>query len=160
MVALWFYPEHHGSSPRAPVIAIQYYDVEGVTAADIWASIRARGPRDQNDGLKMSALTKWHIDWRWPGDAAGRCELSLVTLTFRASILLPRLLHPERLTPDLRAAWQRFEAALRLHEDGHVRHALDNMEEVGRALRSSTCEDANTAGINAVRGTARFRHHL
>ncbi len=52
--------------------------------------------------------------------------------------------------------WDNYMAALERHEAGHLRHAYDNMGSVLRAIRASTCTQANEAGRAAVRVLARW----
>jgi predicted secreted Zn-dependent protease len=95
-------------------------------------------------------LTKWNFDWTWPGDGKGGCDLAHVSVGFRATVLLPRLMRPQNLDPQLARAWSRFIATLSLHEAGHVRHAYEHREDVANAIRTSTCENANAAARAAI----------
>lgn len=127
-----------------PDVAIAWYDVEGTTPAAVRASLDARRPVDPNDGARVDALTRWSISWQWLGSAQDPCGLSNATVGFAASVQLPRL--AGAVAPDLRAAWDRYVAALAAHEARHVRAAYDARMRVLAALRGATCATANAAG--------------
>lgn len=131
-----------------PNVAIAWYEVEGATPAAVRASLDARRPTDPNDGARVDALTRWSISWQWLGSPADPCGLSQATVGFAASVQLPRLAVP--VMADLRAAWDRYVAALARHEAKHVRAAYAGRTEVLVALRGATCATANTAGEAAL----------
>ena len=99
-----------------PNVQVLDYAVEGQDAAAIRASIRAAGLHDAHDQQPVDATTDWRIDWRWPGDSRGGCDLAGVTTTFRATVSFPALVEPDRLSPDLARAWARYRTALARHE--------------------------------------------
>lgn len=137
-----------------PNTRIEYYDVMGADIRSIQAALAEAGPIDPVDHERVHALTSWRISWRWPSGPDGRCNLSAATASFEANVLLPRLADDRPLAPDLQAAWMRYIGALRLHEAGHLRRAHDRLDDVARAVRSSSCATANAAGeriLNEIR---------
>lgn len=127
-----------------PDVAIAWYDVAGATPAAVRASLDARRPTDPNDRARVDALTRWSISWQWLGSPADPCGLSHATVSFAASVQLPRL--TTRVAPELRRDWDRYVAALARHEAKHVRAAYAARAEVLAALRGATCATANAAG--------------
>jgi predicted secreted Zn-dependent protease len=132
-----------------PDTQVNHYDVAGDDAWSIRSSMNALRPTDAHDGLPMDAVTNWRFDWIWPGDGKGGCDLSRVSVGFRATVLLPRLMR-QGLDAKLAKTWTRYIAALSLHEAGHVRHAYEHREDVANAIRASTCATANAAGQAAI----------
>ena len=82
--------------------------------------------------------------------ANGGCDASLARMTFQATVLLPRRVDERALDPALAASWDRLISALRVHEAGHLRHALEHRQDILIALRGSTCAMANSAGEAVV----------
>jgi len=60
----------------------------------------------------------------------GRCAVTQVRTTMTGDVLMPRWSNRQGASPDLVARWDRYEAALRAHEEGH----LDNGREFADAL--------------------------
>lgn len=145
-------------SPLAdiPNLEVEYYNVSGSSVAEIRAAINRVRPRDPNDGIAVDALNRWYISWRWPGNGQGGCDLARTELRFTATLRMPRLINAERTPRPVLARWQAYVAALERHEAGHLRHAYDNMGSVLRAIRASSCADANENGRAAVRVLAQW----
>lgn len=47
-------------------------------------------------------------------------------------------------------------AALIDHETGHVKHAYEHRADIENAVKSSSCEGANAAGVAAVAKMSKF----
>ncbi|MBC2661621.1 DUF922 domain-containing protein [Novosphingobium flavum] len=126
-------------------ITFVYYDVAGRDAATIRAAMDRLRPIDPADGQPYDALTSWRIDWRWDGNGRGQCDLGTTRVIFSATITFPRL-DPAGVPPTVLAEWNRFVRGLREHELQHVRHAMERLPEIDRAVRTATCETANARG--------------
>lgn len=137
-----------------PNLELAYYDVSGRTAEEIRRSLDARQPRDPNDGMPVAALSSWSMHWSWRARRGGGCDLSKPTIDFRARTLLPRLVSERDLTPELRARWRAFLAAVHAHEARHVRYAYEHRRDVAAAIRASDCASAEAAAATAVRTIA------
>lgn len=124
-------------------LEIQYYDVTGDSLFAVRQALNRVRPRDPNDGLGVDALSSWYLQWRWPVDAAGACDLARAELRFSARIRMPRLVETASTPPAVRARWQAYVAALRRHEARHIRNAWDNRGRVLAAIRRSSCANAN-----------------
>jgi predicted secreted Zn-dependent protease len=152
-------PELPAIAPNLALIPdtdVAYYDVSGTDAQSLRASLNAAGPRDGHDHLHVDALSTWRISWYWPTAADGSCDLSQADVRFAATVLLPRLVGGHALNPILGRQWQEYLAALTLHEAGHVRHAYEHSSDVASAIRSSTCQDANSAAKAVIRDLVQF----
>ena len=128
-----------------PNLAIRYYEVSGRTAEEIRAAIdrHPRRPRDPNDGRPVDAAARWDFRWTWPENARGECDLSRVSISFSARVLMPRLADETAVPDPLLRRWRIFVARLAAHEDGHVFSAWRAMPELLATLRASRCADAN-----------------
>ena len=98
-----------------PNVQIQYYDVTGQTEAAIRASMNAGRPRDAISGQRIDANVHWTISWGWPLDGRGGCDLSRATVTFNATVTMPRLTGEERLPEALRNGWRASILGLERH---------------------------------------------
>ena len=149
-------PPATGPLAGIPNLDVQYYEVSGRSVAEIRASINRQRPRDPNDGQAVDAVNRWYISWRWPGDGRGGCDLARTELRFTATLRMPRLVNRAQTPRAVLARWNAYMVALARHEAGHLRHAWQNMGQVLRAIRASTCGRANEAGRAAVRILARW----
>ncbi|MGY4397486.1 putative secreted Zn-dependent protease [Sphingomonas sp. UYAg733] len=133
-----------------PDITYAYYDVAGITASDLRLAIDEVRPTDPHDGKKVDALSNWGMTWSQKGDGKGGCDLASITLSFSATVVMPRLTAPASLSPELRARWQIYIAALEKHEAGHLRYAYDHHDEVLTAIRGATCATIDAAATAAI----------
>ena len=136
-----------------PNISFSSYPVTGSDADAIRASMNTHRPTDPNDGRAVDALTRWHIAWRLKQDGQG-CRVTGAP-TFSAHVSLPALSDAQALPADTRKRWTQYDAALRMHEAGHARYAYEHLGDVQGALSAQTCDEANAAGIAAVRTIAK-----
>ncbi len=118
-----------------------YYDVQGQTAEMLGRALAAHGPRIGGQGF--FGLTEWEVsaEYRWAGRAAG-CSVKDLTVHVAVQTRLPRWRAPADTPPDVRGAWERFVAALDLHERGHRRlaeEAADAIRDRLVALREPGC---------------------
>lgn len=129
------------ASPYAgiPGIRFQYYDIEGSTPAEIYASMRARSPMARNGSMGLGRTT-WQMDvtWRerWRGPT---CTVSEPRARMSISVLLPRL-RTEELTPEGLAYWRAVLRGLDIHEAGHARIAWDHRNDFYKAAAGASCK--------------------
>jgi len=126
------------SSPFAgmPNVKFEYYDVEGRTPTEIYASMRARAPQ-RGDGV---AHTAWHIRVGWRQTRRGdRCEVADPQTSLSITVVLPRLATTEGVTPAATAFWERTMRGLEVHEAGHARIAIDHRYDFVAAAAKASC---------------------
>ena len=140
---------------RIPNLSIEYYDVAGATAEQIRTAINARRPVDPNDNLPVDAISRWTINWKIPVRPDGACDLGRAEVSFKARVLLPRLVNRDSLPQPLVVHWDAYAASLAKHEDWHVRYAHAHLRDVEAAIRTSTCASAEAAAAAAVTAIAR-----
>ena len=156
---------HDGSAARSPLrpdraLAAHphvrsIYDVAGETEAAIRASINAGRPRDAISGQRIDANVHWTMSWGWPLDGRGGCDLSRASVTFNATVTMPRLTGEERLPEALRNGWRAFILGLDRHLTGHLAFPYEHRSEVLDAIRASTCPRASAAAQAAMQRLSR-----
>lgn len=124
------------------------YTVRGSTLAELDAAIERAGPRDPNDGRRYSGvcigtlvLTSGRRDWVFEQEEP-EGEGAPIRMTCRlgggAVEVTCEIQTPELRTPlESRAAqreWERFVAAVGVHEDGHIDEYMAEATAVAREL--------------------------
>lgn len=121
------------SAEPAVTTTTRYYDVTGTTPAEIRVDLNRRRPHG------WDGLTRSHVSWNFrlePG--SGDCRMTSVTTRVEVDYLLPRWLDPGRASPETRAQWERYERALKIHEDGHRDIGIGAAREIEKTLRGLT----------------------
>lgn len=123
---------------------VTYYDVTGASPSAIWASIVERAPvRDASGAFEHAGYTRWRVDWtyRYTPSPDG-CIATDVRVVAPIETLLPRWTPTAAADDVLRAAWDRFDRQLRLHEAGHAAYVsitAVRIHDALRAVRTPTC---------------------
>lgn len=107
-----------------------YYDVHGDTAEALLQQIEAeRGP----DGFH--AETNWLVTWRYGWQStSSECRIVDVQIEVDIEYLMPRWQNREEVFDQaLVDTWNRYELALRVHEQGHGDIAI----EAGKAVEAT-----------------------
>jgi len=123
---------------------IEYFKIQGTTAADLREDLRRAGPVDDN-GIKAGALTKYRIAWEIAVSYDDEsCRAEDVNVDLDVTMLLPRWEKPADASPEVVQIWDRISVVVRRHEDGHHRLAIEAAREVRRKLakpsRAATCD--------------------
>jgi len=124
--------------------AIDYFTVNGETSLQLSSEIDAKGPVGE-DGRRSDGYTRWRMSWNFGmnSDTAG-CGVSRVAVDLDIHMTLPRWDMPSGATPQLIARWNRYLAALRMHEDGHRQRAEAAADELRRTLARERAPDCRT----------------
>ncbi len=121
------------------------YTVRGSTLAEIDAAIERAGPRDPNDGRRYSgvcigtlALVTGRRDWLFEQEGEGTpmrvtCRLGGGTVEVTCEIQTPELRTPLESRTAQRE-WERFAAAVGIHEDGHIDEYMAEATAVAREV--------------------------
>ncbi len=136
-------------APKVKNATMVYYDVGGVTAAQLRERLTARAPRSP-DGYPGDAFARWEFRWNWPGYGSSSCSLAKAKVTLRVTVSFPRWTHPKAAPASLAAAWARYSRALARHEQGHVDYAVARYPAVVRAIKNATCRTANAAALRQL----------
>ncbi|ATE65001.1 DUF922 domain-containing protein [Rhizorhabdus dicambivorans] len=120
-----------------PNVKFRYYDIEGATPAQIYASMRARAPQ-KGDGV---AHTAWHMRVGWQETRRGSaCRVSDPMASLSILVVLPRLVTRE-VTREGLAFWRRTLRGLEIHEAGHASIAYEHRNDFARAGEDASCRD-------------------
>ncbi|MET0373594.1 MAG: DUF922 domain-containing protein [Rhizorhabdus sp.] len=123
-----------------PGLKFEYYDVEGRTSAEIYASMRARSPNGATD-VGGVAKTAWQIKVGWREVRRGKqCEVSDPLSSLSITIHLPRLINLSEVSAEGLAFWRAAIAGLEIHEAGHARIAWDHRHDFNRAALNAGCK--------------------
>jgi predicted secreted Zn-dependent protease len=127
---------------------VRFYDVEGIEYKSLLASLNSRGPGG------FHGYAKWHVAYTYRTAAApGRCSVAAVEAKLTADILMPRWPARHGAAGDLVARWQRYEAALIEHEEGHIAHG----RELARTLEAELPRVPAAADCRALDAAVRAR---
>ena len=137
----------------APVVAdrndfsVDYFTVTGTTARALSAEIDAKGPVGE-DGRRSDGYTHWAMSWTFGFDSndAG-CTASRVVVDLDIHMTLPRWSAPPGTDAELLSRWNRYLAALRIHEDGHRNRA----EAAARDMRQALLQEGTAPDCDALR---------
>lgn len=95
-----------------------YFDIAGVTPAQIYRDILDRGPRIGGKEALASIGTR-AIQDAGLAESGGSCGLTDYTIRLNFVIRRPRIPHEEILPPGDRALWQQMNEFIGIHENQH-----------------------------------------
>ena len=113
------------------VIRTDFYEVRGVTAEALLASMSANRPYTNH------ASTEWRVDWNYdyllkPNE----CVLRSFNVRVRVRFTLPQWVDSERADKALQEEWKRYFSALQLHESTHAGFGIAAGKEIARLVNS------------------------
>ena len=122
-----------------------YYPVSGRNPAEIYRTILDRGPTVE--GAKAIASTNAQVVQNYSLAQDGPyCRVTDLRLSFRFTVLLPRMTDVSTLTPGDRSLWQQFTVFLKAHELRHtklwLRCGADLQRKVEK-ISTPSCKDAS-----------------
>jgi predicted secreted Zn-dependent protease len=113
---------------------IEYFDVQGDSHEALLSALNARG--------RFHGRADWKLLYRYQIRPVGSdCAVGDLTTTLELVMTLPRWTPPAGAPGELVARWQRYVAALRIHEEGHLQHGRDFEREFRAA--AATLADRN-----------------
>lgn len=112
-----------------------FYDVQGSTAAELWASLRANGP--QIESRRVFGQNVWNIRWTFQyAPSAAQCRMRDARVELVSTTRLPRWTPPPDAPRELVDQWNAFLQALTEHERGHQANGAAAAREIVHAFRS------------------------
>ncbi len=125
------------SGVRVEESVIRHYDIAGSTIQELNAATRRLGPVSEATGMRVWGQCTWRIQWDYTrGGAEGKCALEKLSLVLSAIIDMPRWTDRDSAPEPLKASWDRFYAALRVHEDGHKENGMRAANDLAKRLRA------------------------
>ncbi|KAB2849690.1 MAG: DUF922 domain-containing protein [Hyphomicrobiaceae bacterium] len=96
-----------------------FYDLKGTTVEAVRADVRSKGPTGQG-GRRFVGLTETFVRYRfWYDGDDETCKVTNVITEVEVTFTMPRWVDRERAPSELQVKWDRFIAALWVHERGH-----------------------------------------
>lgn|SRR5699024_4746083 len=136
-------------------LEIEYYDVHGSTAQALREAMNRHGPAGE-DGRRFHGYTKWHVRWNFQYRPRGAsCEVMSVETSLDVIMTLPRWARPDGAPAQLEREWERYNAALRAHEDGHADLGAAAAREVQRRLSAMSGTSGCPALVDEMNRTGR-----
>jgi predicted secreted Zn-dependent protease len=144
---------------RAEVVEMRvrerHYTVVGSSASQILDAMGLLGPI--RGGVRYGAYTDWEVGWRLcPRAVEGGVVAADARVTVEVVVTLPRWQRPRSAPESLAQRWQRYLAALRRHEGGHVEIA----EAAGRVVAERLAALAPAPSVAALELAARAAAEL
>jgi predicted secreted Zn-dependent protease len=125
-----------GISAAPGGVEMNYYDIQGKDHASLIGALNAAN----SDGFHASA--GWSLGYEWkPRPQPGGCGIGGFNTTLKMRMRFPRWTPPADAAPDIIARWQRYAAALRVHEDGHLDHGRSAERELKAVVPAMTAPD-------------------
>ena len=131
-------------------VTYAYYTVPGSNANEIRDSLNKFGPFDL-DGVRHDALTRWIVNWGWPGFGTNKGELNKSEITLKIIVIVPRLEDESKLKPELKLRWNKYISKLIEHENGHIKIARDCQKEIRESVMRSKPLIANDLASGIVK---------
>jgi predicted secreted Zn-dependent protease len=110
-------------------VEIVHYDIAGRREGELARQMRLLGP----DGFfgRLDHGLGYRYGYAWDG---GACALSEIEIGLELTFRYPRWTDRDQAPRRVREAWDRFYAALVVHEEGHAEIAREGAEALAEAL--------------------------
>ncbi|MCB0319092.1 MAG: DUF922 domain-containing protein [Bdellovibrionales bacterium] len=129
-------------------LEIKYYPVTGKSKKELRKAINSNGPVDMY-GDKKDAYTKWFISWKWPSDIGSVPDFSKTTSQLKIELYLPKWIPADKTSDELKDEWISYYRAMLNHELKHVEIALNNYQNVSKAIRTAADKNQFLSVIEA-----------
>lgn len=133
-----------------PFISVERaeYVVSGTTVDQLRNSLDQSGPIDAASNKRFHASTKWQVKWAYDfRERAKLCNVDRVTVSIEIKFTMPRWKEYETGQNYLREKWNKYYAALQVHENGHKDFGMSAAQEIEKAilnLNNLPCKDVAT----------------
>ena len=116
-------------------VTVKYYDIRGASTAALRLQMKRLGGIRSKDGNTYYANTSSHVTWRVTyGKRGSRCSISSVQTSVDISYRLPRWSNRRWASAALKRRWEIFVRALKKHEQGHGKIAVDSANEIEQSI--------------------------
>jgi predicted secreted Zn-dependent protease len=133
----------NSSNPSVSVKTV-YYQINGSTAKQLRTQMNQFGPLIKNENRRYDGMTNWFVRWSYRySDTNGSCTINSVNVSTEVIFTLPKWNIPRNVSSSLIASWNKYLAALQVHENGHKNNGIAAGNEILRTLKtlpaSSSC---------------------
>jgi predicted secreted Zn-dependent protease len=97
---------------------------------------------DEISGQPEAGQVSWEPVYKTVHDDDGK--ITAATVTVKITMELPSWTPPSTMGPKAKAEWNRWKAALRAHEDGHVEIVKKGFTGLAKQMLGKTEDDAST----------------
>jgi predicted secreted Zn-dependent protease len=120
----------------AETVETIHYDIAGRNEGELAGQMRLLGP----DGFfgRLDHGLGYRYGYVWDGRV---CALSEVEISLELTFRYPRWTNPDQARRRVREAWDRFYAALVVHEEGHAEIAREGAQDLAEALAGLPARD-------------------
>lgn len=128
-----------GPAPEVRVeeSVIRSYDIAGKNLYELNQAAQIAGPISKTTGNRVWGMCTWTVDWTYSRVArVTSCSVEKFVITVGATIDLPKWINRDSAQEGVRARWDRFAAALRVHEDGHKDNGVKAAHDLAGRLRA------------------------
>ncbi|MDR6096341.1 DUF922 domain-containing Zn-dependent protease [Stenotrophomonas sp. SORGH_AS_0321] len=116
--------------------SVVHYAIHGTTDRELGSAMRSLAPADPT-GRPYPGRADWNVSWTYRWQSQGnRCLLTSPSVQLKGTITLPRWDDRDRADPELQQRWDRFLAALTVHEQGHFQFGVAAADELRRQFVS------------------------
>lgn len=137
-------------------VTTRYYTLEGSRKKDLIKELKTKGVKDK--GARFHAHTDWRVTWNYRYvPVQNGCKIHSVTVNLEISYFLPKWTPGPEASSELIKKWEAYNAALKVHEEGHAdigrRAALEiesSLLRLGQGVSCGAIQDSvsgETAGI-------------
>ncbi|MDP3769871.1 MAG: DUF922 domain-containing protein [bacterium] len=130
--------------------ATDYYDFSGLTKDEIRANrIQAQAKKaDFLVGHPAALIAKVDINFK-PRQSGDTCKAKITKFDISLTYVYPRLTSLPNVSSGVAAEWNRYIAALKVHEEGHAKIEVERagimLKELQNLPAYATCEEFNRA---------------
>jgi len=96
-----------------------FYTFEATHPRQIKLNMDAFGPKVDGEAFYGLHKATWTYDFTWDRSTPGVCGIEDLRILVRSVITMPQVADPAALEPEVRAQWDQYYTALRIHELGH-----------------------------------------
>lgn len=127
------------TSASAPVITktYSYFDIRGLTGADIERELSLRGPKLDKTGIRHPGATRiklgGSVDYR---SSNGRCRVLDAKVTLETHLTLPRWKDRNRASRETVMVWDTLSSDIKRHEERHAEIARQHARKLENALEA------------------------
>jgi predicted secreted Zn-dependent protease len=119
---------------------VEYYEIVGSTAQDVWEGINRQGPSLLHGGWADTAYTAY---WASGPPTDGKCGMTTAVVISTITLHFPHWQPPPDATDDARRAWDLEIRSLARHEQQHVDIVRQGFADGTAELRQADCTNAD-----------------
>lgn len=122
------------SDPRVS-ITHRHYPIRGTSATELRSQLAQQGVFEPAEGRRYDAKTDWAVHWTYrTRSQSNHCTIADSGTRVEITFTYPHWNPPPGTARSLMREWQRYLAALQLHEEGHKNHGIAAARDIAQVL--------------------------